>query len=86
VDCPKGLNMYWKFSLRSESVPWMFLHMLETTHSDLGGLLPKPMNMCCYIEYIDLDPSFEHNSLSFSPNSKCNIPLKIPWQELSKNI
>jgi hypothetical protein len=36
-----------------------FLHVLETTYLDLGGPLPKPMNMGCYIEYVDLNPSFE---------------------------
>jgi hypothetical protein len=55
-----------------------FLHVLENTLLDLGGPLPKPMNMCCYIEYADLNPSFEYNSLSFSPNSKYNISLKSP--------
>jgi hypothetical protein len=62
LDCYKHFNMYWKFSLRSKNVLWVSLYVLKTTHSNLGGPLPKPMNMCCYIEYDDLNLSFEHNS------------------------
>jgi hypothetical protein len=39
-----------------------FLHVLETTLMDLGGPLPKPMTMCYYNEYVDLNLSFQHNS------------------------
>jgi hypothetical protein len=44
----------------------VYPNVLKTTHLDLGGPLPKPMNLCCYIEYVDLNPSFEHNSEFFS--------------------
>jgi hypothetical protein len=48
-------------SLGSKRHLMEFLHVLETTFLDLGGPLAKPMNMCCCIEYADLNPSFEHN-------------------------